>query len=46
MLGSGPSAPDYAMALAKIKHMSKEDLEGLLNDETKFDDYIKSLDQV
>ena len=26
--------------------LSKEELEGLLNDETKFDDYIKSLDQI
>jgi len=46
MLGTGPTSPDYAMALAKVQHMDKDELEGLLNDESKFDDYIKSLDQI
>ena len=46
MLGVGQSGPDYAVAMARINHMSKEELDGLLNDDEKFDDYIKSLDQV
>lgn len=47
MLGSGSTEePDYPMALARIQRMSKEELNELLNDDTKFDDYIKSLEQM
>ena len=46
MLGSGPTNPDYPMALARVQRMSKDELQELLNDDMKFDDYIKSLDQV
>ena len=38
--------PDYSMALAKVQHMNKDELNELLNSEAKMDDYIKSLDQV
>ena len=38
--------PDYSMALARIQHMNKDELNELLNNEAKMDDYIKSLDQV
>ena len=41
-MGSG-SSPDYAAALSSIQSMSKEQLEQLLNDPSKLDDYIKSL---
>ena len=44
---SGANAePDFAMALSKIQHMSREELNDLLNDEAKLEDYVKSLDQV
>ena len=47
MLRSGSTAePDYAMALARIQHMAREELNDLLNNETKMDEYVKSLDQV
>ena len=39
-------SPDYPMALSKIQVMSKEELDELLNDDEKFDDYIRSLQQV
>ena len=39
-------SPDYPLALSKIQVMSKEELDELLNDDTKFDDYIRSLQQV
>ena len=42
----GGSSPDYATALSSIQSMSKEQLELLLNDQSKLDDYIKSLHQV
>ena len=42
----GGSSPDYAAALSSIQSMSKEQLEQLLNDQSKLDDYIKSLHQV
>ena len=38
--------PDYPVALSKIQVMSREELDELLNDDTKFDDYIRSLQQV
>ena len=37
--------PDYSMALAKVQHMNKDELNELLNNDAKMDDYIKSLDQ-
>jgi len=40
------SSPDYATALSSIQSMSKEQLEQLLNDQSKLDDYIKSLHQI
>jgi len=44
---SGANAePDFAMALSKIQHMSREELNDLLNDEAKLEDYVKSLDQI
>ena len=44
---SGANAePDFAMALSKIQHMSKEELNDLLNNEAKLEEYVKSLDQV
>ena len=43
---SSQQAPDYPMALSKIQVMSKDELSELLDDDTKFDDYIKSLEQV
>ena len=45
---SGSTAePDYAMALARIQHMGRDELNELLdNDSTKMEEYIKSLDQV
>lgn len=47
MLRSGSTAePDYAMALARIQHMAREELNDLLNNETKMDEYVKSLDQI
>ena len=39
-------SPDYPLALSKIQVMSKEELDALLNDDEKFDDYIRSLQQV
>merc|ERR1719211_1016842 len=39
-------SPDYPMALSKIQIMSKEELDELLNDDEKFDDYIRSLQQI
>jgi len=39
-------SPDYPMALSKIQVMSKEELDALLNDDEKFDDYIRSLQQI
>jgi len=42
----GGSSPDYATALSSIQSMSKEQLEQLLNDQSKLDDYIKSLHQI
>ncbi len=44
-LGS-TTEPDYSMALAKINTMTRDELNELLNDENKLDDYIKSLEQV
>ncbi len=47
MLRSGSTAePDYAMALASVQHMNRDQLQELLNDDVKMDEYIKSLDQV
>ena len=53
MMGAGgvnnpasQQSPDYPMALSKIQVMSKEELDALLNDDEKFDDYIRSLQQV
>lgn len=43
---SSQQAPDYPMALSKIQVMSKDELQELLDDDTKFDDYIKSLEQI
>jgi len=44
---SGANAePDFAMALSKIQHMSKEELNDLLNNEAKLEEYVKSLDQI
>jgi len=34
------------MALAQVQHMTKDELNELLNNEAKMDEYIKSLDQV
>jgi len=34
------------MALAKVQHMNKDELNELLNNDAKMDDYIKSLDQI
>ena len=39
-------SPDYPMALSKIQVMSKDELDDLLNNDEKFDDYIRSLQQV
>ena len=39
-------SPDYPLALSKIQVMSKQELDELLNDDEKFDDYIRSLQQV
>ena len=38
--------PDYPLALSKVQVMSKQELDELLNDDEKFDDYIRSLQQV
>lgn len=52
MMGAGgvqpasQQSPDYPMALSKIQVMSKEELDELLNDDEKFDDYIRSLQQI
>ena len=49
MLRSGSTAePDYAMALAKIQHMNRDELNELLNNESplKLEEYVKNLDQV
>ncbi len=44
---SGANAePDFAMALTRIQHMSREELNDLLNSEAKLEEYVKSLDQV
>lgn len=39
-------SPDVPMALTKLQVMSKEDLHQMFNDESMFDEYIKSLDQM
>ena len=39
-------SPDYPMALSRIQVMEKQELDDLLNDDEKFDDYIRSLQQV
>ena len=39
-------SPDYPLALSKVQVMSKQELDELLNDDEKFDDYIRSLQQV
>jgi len=39
-------SPDYPLALSKIQVMSKQELDDLLNDDEKFDDYIRSLQQI
>ena len=46
MRGSKQTQPDYPAAMAQIQSLSKEQLQELLDDETKFDALIKSLDQV
>ena len=46
MRGSKQTTPDYPAAMAQIQSLSKEQLQELLDDETKFDALIKSLDQV
>jgi len=38
--------PDFPMALGRLQALSKDDLHELFTNESKFDDYIKSLDQV
>lgn len=38
--------PDFPMALSKLQLMSKDELQELFTNESKFDDFIKSLDQV
>jgi len=44
---SGANAePDFAMALTRIQHMSREELNDLLNSEAKLEEYVKSLDQI
>jgi len=44
---SGANAePDFAMALSKLQHMSRDELEVLLNNEAKLEEYVKSLDQI
>jgi len=39
-------SPDYPMALSRIQVMEKQELDDLLNDDEKFDDYIRSLQQI
>ena len=38
--------PDYPMALSRLQVLSKDELHELFTNESKFDDYIRSLDQV
>jgi len=38
--------PDFPVALARLQSMTKDELHELFTDESKFDDYIKSLEQV
>ncbi len=38
--------PDFPMALSKLHTMTKDELQELFTNESKFDDYIKCLDQV
>ncbi len=38
--------PDYPMALSRLQVLSKDELHDLFTNESKFDDYIRSLDQV
>lgn len=41
------SEPDYSMALARVKRMTREELDELLNgDGSKMEEYINSLEQV
>ena len=47
VLNSGSTAePDYSMALSKVGSMSRDELNEMLNDENKLDEYVKSLEQV
>jgi hypothetical protein len=38
--------PDFPMALSRLQVLSKDELHDLFTDESKFDDYIRSLEQV
>ena len=38
--------PDFPMALSRLQVLTKEELHELFTDEAKFDEYIRSLEQV
>jgi len=45
-MGSASASPDYAAALSAIQSMSRDQLQELLDEPTKLDDYVKSLQQI
>jgi len=45
-MGSASASPDYAAALSTIQSMSRDQLQELLDEPSKLDDYVKSLQQI
>jgi len=45
-MGSASASPDYAAALSAIQSMSRDQLQELLDEPSKLDDYVKSLQQI
>jgi len=43
---SVPNQPDYPAALGLLQHMNTDQLKEMLNDDTKFDDFIKDMPQM
>ena len=41
--GVGSQQPDYPAALSSLQHMSSDQLKEILNNEDKFDEFIKDV---
>ena len=43
---SSPQQPDYPAALGLLQHMNSDQLKEILNDDDKFEEFIKEMPQL